>query len=412
MVMWLCVLVASVVVSLIYLLLMQAFAGNLLVISFWFSVVVTIGTGVYYLAARIWFAGAIMVIFGVFYALMWFSWRKRIPFSKLVLETVCHVSRKFPSTIVTSIVFLFIQALYSALWALAFMGSFKHMDQYKSCTTHTDRNGRAYQSCSNVKQILSWVFMVFSFYWTTGVIINVLHTTLCGIYATYYFFEGAPAGYPTRTPALSSLKRATTNSFGSVCFGSLIIAVIQTMRAILRAIRDNADSNIGVELLACCLDCILACIQGMAEFVNKYAYVEVAMYGKPFIPAARDTWDLIKDRGVEALINDCLIGNVLQLGAFLCGAVVAIAAWLYITITKPQYNVTGSYTPPIIISAFIMAMSMFKVLMKCIESGTATTFVCLAEDPQVMARNNPRLFSMLQESYPQVVRGVHGNHAF
>ncbi|KAJ2721942.1 putative choline transporter, neither null mutation nor overexpression affects choline transport [Coemansia sp. Benny D115] len=407
MIMWLCVLLVSIVFSVIYLGVMQMFAGQMLVISFWFSVLAMIGTGIYYLAAKIWFAGAIMVIFGVFYALMWFSWRHRIPFSKLVLETVCHITRKFPSTMVISLVFLLIQTCYSAFWSLAFAGSFKYMEKYQKCSMHTDRNGRQYQSCSNVLEILAWIYMVFSFYWTSSLILNVLHTSISGLFATFYFFDGAPGGYPTTHPMLSSLKRATTNSLGSICFGSLIVAVIQTVRAILRAIRNQEGDNIAIQLLGCCIDCILGCIEGLVEFFNKYAYVEIAIYGKPFMQAAKDTWTLIKDRGVDALINDCLIGNVLQMGSFLCAAVVALVAWLYITITKPEYNVNGSYTAPIIIAAFIIAMSMFMVLLKCIDSGAATTFVCLAEDPDVMARNNPRLFAMVRESYPQVVRGVH-----
>ncbi|KAJ2081891.1 putative choline transporter, neither null mutation nor overexpression affects choline transport [Coemansia sp. RSA 988] len=412
MIMWLCVLLVSIVFSILYLGLLQMFAGQMLVISFWFAVVSMIGTGVYYLAAKIWFAGAIMLIFGVLYALMWFSWRHRIPFSKLVLEVVCHITRKFPSTIAISVMFLFIQAAYSAFWSLALAGSFKHMEQYQNCTNHTDRNGRQYQSCSNPKQILSWVFMVFSFYWTTGVILNVLHTTISGTFATFYFFEGSPYGYPSKNPTLSSLKRAMTTSFGSICFGSLVVAIIQTLRAIVRAIRSQNDNNLAAQLLACCADCILGCIEAIVEFFNKYAYVEIAMYGKPFTQAAKDTWTLIKDRGVDALINDCLIGNVLQMGAFLCAAVVALVAWLYITITKPEYNSTGSYTAPIIIASFVLAMSMFMVLLKCIDSGAATTFVCLAEDPDAMARNNPRLFSMVREAYPQVVRGVHAMDGF
>lgn len=410
MIMWLCVLLVSIVFSVFYLMAMQMFAGKMIVVSFWFSVIVMIGTGVYYLVARIWFAGAIMVIFGIFYALMWFSWRHRIPFSKLVLQTVCYITRRFPSTMVVSLLFLILQTAYSGFWSLAFVGSFKYMEKYQSCATHTDRNGREYQSCTNVKEILAWVYMVFSFYWTSGVIINVLHTTICGTFATYYFFEGAPGGYPIKHVTLSSLKRATTNSFGSVCFGSLIVAVIQTVRAILRAVRDQSGDNMAVEILACCIDCILGCIEGMVAFFNKYAYVEVAIYGKNFTNAAKDTWTLIKDRGIEALINDCLIGNVLQMGSFLCAAVVALVAWLYITITKPEYNSAGSYTVPIIIAAFVIAMSMFTVLLKCIDSGAATTFVCLAEDPGAMERNNPQLFAMIRETYPQVTQGIHGNH--
>ena len=33
-----------------------------------------------------------------------------------------------------------------------------------------------------------------------------------------------------------------------------------------------------------------------------------ALYGKPYITAAKDTWRLFKDRGIDALVNDSLVG--------------------------------------------------------------------------------------------------------
>lgn len=37
--------------------------------------------------------------------------------------------------------------------------------------------------------------------------------------------------------------------------------------------------------------------------------IEIALYGKAYIPAAKDTWRLFKDRGITALINDCLVNK-------------------------------------------------------------------------------------------------------
>jgi hypothetical protein len=45
----------------------------------------------------------------------------------------------------------------------------------------------------------------------------------------------------------------------------------------------------------------------------------VAIYGKDFMTASKDTWALFKARGFEVLINDDLTGMVLMLGAFLGG---------------------------------------------------------------------------------------------
>jgi hypothetical protein len=42
--------------------------------------------------------------------------------------------------------------------------------------------------------------------------------------------------------------------------------------------------------------------------LRSYAYIEIALYGKPYIQAAKDTWRLFKDRGIDTLVNDSLVG--------------------------------------------------------------------------------------------------------
>jgi len=70
---------------------------------------------------------------------------------------------------------------------------------------------------------------------TTTVIKNVVHVTGAGVFASWYFLHGT-VGVPPN-PTLGSLKRATTTSFGSICFGSLIVAALQTLQAVCRSIR-------------------------------------------------------------------------------------------------------------------------------------------------------------------------------
>ena len=54
-----------------------------------------------------------------------------------------------------------------------------------------------------------------------------------------------------KNPMLSSAKRAFTSSFGPVAFGSLIIALIQTFRFIMRELGRQH------EIAAAIVDCIL-----------------------------------------------------------------------------------------------------------------------------------------------------------
>ncbi len=61
----------------------------------------------------------------------------------------------------------------------------------------------------------------------------------------------------------------------------------------------------------CCINCITWAVQ----YFNKYAYIEIALYGKAYIPAAKDTWHLFKARGVDALVNDSLVSYCFTFGA-------------------------------------------------------------------------------------------------
>jgi hypothetical protein len=55
-------------------------------------------------------------------------------------------------------------------------------------------------------------------------------------------------------------------------------------------------------------------MEALLEYFNHYAFTQVAIYGKDFCTAAKDTWNLVKQRGMDAVINDNLIGNVLSSG--------------------------------------------------------------------------------------------------
>lgn len=52
------------------------------------------------------------------------------------------------------------------------------------------------------------------------------------------------------------------------------------------------------------------------RFINRYAFSHIALYGKAYIPAAKDTWTMMKNRGIDALVNDCLIGPVLTMVSY------------------------------------------------------------------------------------------------
>ena len=60
--------------------------------------------------------------------------------------------------------------------------------------------------------------------------------------------------------------------------------------------------------------------------------LQVAVYGKSFCRAARDTWDLFQNQGLHLLINDDLTNGVIFMGCILGGLLSASVAgvWTYV----------------------------------------------------------------------------------
>ncbi|KAG8917119.1 putative choline transporter, neither null mutation nor overexpression affects choline transport, partial [Tulasnella sp. 418] len=271
-------------------------------------------------------------------------------------------------------------------------------------TTYGTVRGASRCSSSTVAGLI--FFETFSFLWTSQVIGNVcLATVAGGPFGAWYYFGPRADGMMPRHPTTSSFVRASTLSLGSIAFGSLIVAVLDLLRLILNAASNDANDAFAA-ILACCAAFCLTCIQGLVEYFNRYAYIEIALYGKPYIPAAKDTWRLFKDRGIDALVNDSLVGVALTFGAYIAGLLSGLFAYIYLRYTQPDYNNDGQYTAPVLLFAFLIGIQCSLTLSSAIEAGVSTIFVGLAEDPQVLAQRAPALFSMIAQRYPHVVRGI------
>ncbi|CAG8657842.1 3272_t:CDS:10 [Funneliformis caledonium] len=392
------------VLSIIYLALAHIFPRQFIKGTFIISIIFYWGIAAYFFVMLYFSMAILTAILALFYTLFWFWWRSMIPFSSVMLKTVTDITRKYKSMILVSFGGLFAETLFSIWWIFTFIAAYQ-IWYPEACKTRPGENlPAAGGGCENGKLIAIIIFLIFSYYWTSQVIQTWVHVTTSGVFATYYFLAGTPEGVPS-SPTLKSAKRASTTSFGSICLGSLLVAILQVIGALLRSAAQDTDNPFGA-FCAACAAVLVGCIESLLQYFNFYAYTQVAIYGKSFWESAKDTWTLVKDRGVEAIINDNLIGNVLVMGAFLVGIITALLSYLYTIIFELSFNHNGEFTPLIVFLGFIVGFQMLNIIGSVILSGTATTFVCLAEDPNALARTKPELYHEIRVTYPSLVTGM------
>lgn len=398
------VVALSVVLAFLYFTLARIFTKQFIYMSFILSLILSFGTAIYYLIEKYWSAGIVFIIFGVLNLMFFLSARPRIPFATLVLRIVIDVTRTLPSIYLVSFLGAMFTAAFSVLWTISLVSAYVKFDPDPNNPGCNVSGG----SCSNGKLIGSIIYITFAGFYISEVIKNTIHVTIAGVYGSWYYCSKSDEGMP-RWPALGAFKRAMTYSFGSISFGSLLIAIVNLIRYLLEVARSaqaqSGDNGIGACIAICCLfviDCFMSMIQWAITYFNHYAYTVVALYGKAYLPAAKDTWTIIKARGIDALINDCLIDKVLSMGAFLIGFVAALFAYLYLKFTDPAYNSGRSYTPVLLAFSFVIGIQVTNIVTVAIRSGTATFFVALARDPDVYRMSYPDLYEELLKTYPEI----------
>jgi hypothetical protein len=293
-------------------------------------------------------------------------------------------------------------AIVSGAFAVFF--SVVMVSTYVKYNTDPNNPSCANGGCSSAKLVGLLIYITFAAYYISEVIKNVIHTSICGVYGSWYYCYRSDQGMP-KWPAWGAFKRSMTYSFGSITFGSLIVAFINLLKELVQlAAQLNADNggNVAVAFIICIAQCFIGIIDWAIQYFNHYAYTYIALYGKAYIPAAKDTWTIIKARGIDALINDSLINNVLIFGSTFIGFVTALLGYFFLRFTHPAYNSGGGYYPIIVAYSLLIGVQIANITTVSITSGVATFFVALAKDPDVFRMSYPDVYENLLQSYPAV----------
>ncbi|KAK1924435.1 integral to plasma membrane protein [Papiliotrema laurentii] len=399
----LCVCGLALAVAIMWLGMVRAFTKIIMEITLALTVLLNIGICIYYYIIGYWSGAIIFTVIALLSVFFYWTMRKRIPLARLLLQTTIDITKHHPSVYLVVFLGLILQTAISVWYAFTCIAIYvKWTPDSPACANSG--------SCSSSKVAGLIFYATFAYYWITQVVANVILATLAGgIFGGWYYFgpRNANSGLPKRA-TLKAFVRSSTLSLGSIAFGSLIVTILELVRLLMQAVQQYqaAEGDMIGAILACCAVCCISCISGLIQWFNKYAYIEIALYGKSYIPAAKDTWRLMKDRGIDALINDSIVGSVLMWGGYLNGFLCGLFAYLYLRFTSPSYNSNGQYTAPLVFFGFWIGIMVNSIVSGALDAGVSTIFVGLGEDPMVLRDRSPGLFELIRQQYPRVVQGV------
>ncbi|XP_005747553.1 choline transporter-like protein 5-B isoform X2 [Pundamilia nyererei] len=228
---------------------------------------------------------------------------------------------------------------------------------------------------------------LFVFLWLVNFTIALGQCTLAGAFASYYWALKKPKDIPA-CPLYSSFSRAIRYHTGSLAFGSLILSVVQMIRIVLEYLdhKLKVSQNACARFLLCCLKCCFWCLEHFIKFLNRNAFIMMAIYGKNFCTSSKDAFFLLMRNVVRVAVLDKVTDFLLFLGKLLISGSVGILAFFFFSRKIPVFqeevpSLNYIWVPllTVIFGSYMIAHGFFNVYAMCVD----TLFLCFLWDLEV-----------------------------
>ena len=244
---------------------------------------------------------------------------------------------------------------------------------------------------------LFW-YHIFTLFYITAIISAYSQFVYASCACIWYFtYEKGTENHPI----LKSFWRGLRYHFGSIVFGATIIAIIRFIMVFLEYVKKKIEGTVGKKQGKClkciisCFQCCLGCCAKCMEYINKHAYIQIALKGDNFCTAAFEGFGLvIRNLGRFAMLG--MFSGILSIfGTIFISISSAVIG--YFVITKVDYFSVevNSVVLPVIafgVVGFILgyiSMSIFSV------SGDALIHSFLLDEE--INKGQPKAFPELQK---------------
>nr|XP_048674311.1 choline transporter-like protein 4 [Caretta caretta] len=250
------------------------------------------------------------------------------------------------------------------------------------CTFHTyDAEGLFQRNLFNLQ-----IYNALGLLWGANSALALGQCVLAGAFAAYYWARDKPRDIPPCALG-GALLRTLRYHTGSLAFGALILTIVQLIRILLEYLdhKLKGAQNPFTRCLLCCLKCCFWCLEKFIKFLNRNAYIMIAIYGKNFCTSAKNAFKLLMRNIIRVVVLDKVTDLLLFFGKLLVVGGVGVLGFFFfsgrIEISDPQFRSPSLnyYWLPIltvVVGAYLIAQGFFSVYSMCVD----TLFLCFLED--------------------------------
>jgi choline transporter-like protein 2/4/5 len=237
---------------------------------------------------------------------------------------------------------------------------------------------RTFEYADNTKY--AFVYMIFCWFWTSQFIIAFGQMSIALAFVAWYFCHDKDSRINSGT-VFWAMRTVTWYHLGTVAFGALVIAVVKSIRAVLNYVKRKLKGKGGpvVDAIVCCCQCCMWCLDKCMQFINKNAYIQVAIYGYSFCYAAGSAFQLIIRNALRVAAVNTVADFLLLLGKIFISVSTTLIAYMSIVYGGAQVN--GLLSP--LIFVFLISYFIASMFTEIFGMGIETILCCYIADEEM-----------------------------
>ena len=225
-------------------------------------------------------------------------------------------------------------------------------------------------------------YLLFCLFWTSNHIWAVGDMTIGLSVARYYFTrEKWRVG---SWSVFHAMWQVLWYHSGTCAFGSLLIAIVQVIRAVIaRAQRaaKKAGDNKFAKCILCCCQCCFCFLEKCLRFISKNAYMQCAIFSTAFCHSCRKAFYLIARNAARVAALTYVSGAVLIIGKLFIASVVTLFGYYLIIESEIYEELNSSAGPTIII--FLIGYWVSDYFMDVFDMSITAVLHCFIADEEM-----------------------------
>lgn len=248
----------------------------------------------------------------------------------------------------------------------------------------TDEDEPKCWRCGQPRYVLDYKFAYsfFCFLWNNALGVALCQCVIAHACAVWFFKPNKDKEDPSKRGGVwNSVKVCLRFHLGSLAFGAFIVAVVQFIRYCLMYLEKQAKAQknrvmaLVLRVLQCCMWCLEKCI----KFLNKNAYIQIAIHGTNFCTSAKNAFFLILSNARRFAVI-AVLGGIMQ-----------FFGWMFVAFSTAVlgYFILQAMHPTVfpvlpVMSYIVVGYMVGKLFMSVYALAVDTCLQCFIAD-----ENNP-----------------------